>query len=143
MPMETINNTLTFQFPDLSKSKRSISKFAMLSILKLHIPKLSPKLKLPSKRFNSNLCRCMRMHQIIPDVIDESPKELARVFYNVPVELGNELTPTEVKDPPCVSWPHDKWTYYTLIMLDPDVPSRCDPCEREWHHWLVGNIPGT
>jgi len=25
---------------------------------------------------------------------------------------------------------------------DPDAPSRAEPTIREWHHWLVGNIPG-
>lgn len=27
-------------------------------------------------------------------------------------------------------------------MLDPDAPSRAQPDFREWHHWLVVNIPG-
>ncbi len=26
---------------------------------------------------------------------------------------------------------------------DPDAPSRKEPTYREWHHWLVGNIPGA
>lgn len=26
---------------------------------------------------------------------------------------------------------------------DPDAPSRAEPTFREWHHWLVVNIPGT
>ena len=30
--------------------------------------------------------------------------------------------------------------YFDII--DPDAPSRTDPKFREWHHWLVGNIPG-
>lgn len=28
-------------------------------------------------------------------------------------------------------------------MTDPDAPSRKNPTNREWHHWLVGNIPGS
>ncbi|EDS33459.1 phosphatidylethanolamine-binding protein 2 [Culex quinquefasciatus] len=28
-------------------------------------------------------------------------------------------------------------------MTDPDAPSRKEPTYREWHHWLVGNIPGA
>lgn len=28
-------------------------------------------------------------------------------------------------------------------MTDPDAPSRDEPKFREWHHWLVGNIPGN
>ncbi len=32
---------------------------------------------------------------------------------------------------------------HLLLLLDPDAPSRKDPKFREWHHWLVVNIPGT
>ena len=28
-------------------------------------------------------------------------------------------------------------------MVDPDAPSRQNPNMREWHHWLVVNMPGT
>ena len=28
-------------------------------------------------------------------------------------------------------------------MTDPDAPSRLEPKFREWHHWLVINIPGN
>lgn len=27
------------------------------------------------------------------------------------------------------------------LFTDPDAPSRKEPKFREWHHWLVGNIP--
>lgn len=30
-----------------------------------------------------------------------------------------------------------------MIVADPDAPSRLNPELREWHHWLVGNIPGN
>src|SRR5262249_36572804 len=33
--------------------------------------------------------------------------------------------------------------YYTLAMVDPDVPSRRKPTKREFKHWLVVNIPGV
>lgn len=56
--------------------------------------------------------------------------------------MGNELTPTQVKDIPTVKWNANNDTYYTLCMTDPDAPSRDNPKFREWHHWLVGNIPG-
>ena len=56
-------------------------------------------------------------------------------------DKGVELTPTQVKDAPKVEWKADGESYYTLIMTDPDAPSRKDPKMREWHHWLVGNIP--
>lgn len=31
----------------------------------------------------------------------------------------------------------------STLFLDPDAPSRADPKFREWHHWLVANIPGN
>lgn len=65
--------------------------------------------------------------------------------YNsgVTVELGNELTPTQVKDIPNVTYKADDNAFYTLIMTDPDAPSRQNPKFREWRHWTVVNIPGN
>lgn len=57
------------------------------------------------------------------------------------VDLGKELTPTQVKDQPTVSWEAEKGAYYTLMMMDPDAPSRTDFPYREARHWLVVNIP--
>lgn len=57
--------------------------------------------------------------------------------------LGNELTPTEMIDEPTLSWDADEDALYALLAVDPDVPSRTNPKERELRHWLVINIPGT
>jgi phosphatidylethanolamine-binding protein len=57
--------------------------------------------------------------------------------------LGNVLTPTQVKDQPTVQWDAEASSFYTLCMTDPDAPSRTTHEYREWHHWLVGNIPGS
>jgi phosphatidylethanolamine-binding protein len=48
-----------------------------------------------------------------------------------------------MKHQPTVNWDavHESG-YYTLIMTDPDAPSRQNPKFREWHHWLIVNIPG-
>lgn len=54
--------------------------------------------------------------------------------------LGNELTPSDVKQSPRVNWNTKKSTYYTLAMVDPDAPSRLEPTYREVIHWLVVNI---
>ncbi|KAF2888145.1 hypothetical protein ILUMI_18028 [Ignelater luminosus] len=87
----------------------------------------------------------MEEHGVVPDVIDKAPPVFLEVAYNnnVMVEGGNELTPKKVKDEPIVRWPAEDDSYYLLIMTDPDAPSRKDPKFREWHHWLVGNIPGN
>lgn len=58
-------------------------------------------------------------------------------------KLGNELTPTQVKDKPIVSWDAENCSYYTLMLVDPDAPTRANPTDREFRHWLVVNIPGN
>lgn len=95
-------------------------------------------------RFFSAVTKGMEKHQVVPDVIDVAPSEVAEVSYpsGVKVDLGNELTPTQVKDIPSVKWTADNSALYTVCMTDPDAPSRADPKFREWHHWLVGNVPG-
>lgn len=59
------------------------------------------------------------------------------------VDSGNELTPTQVKDKPTVTWNAESGALYTLLMTDPDAPSRENPTAREVRHWLVANIPGN
>lgn len=60
------------------------------------------------------------------------------------MKLGNELTPTQVQNVPVsVKWPAEPDTLYTVCMTDPDAPSRQQPKYREWHHWLVVNVPGN
>ncbi|KAB7507234.1 OV-16 antigen [Armadillidium nasatum] len=92
----------------------------------------------------------MEQHQVVPDVIDSVPSKVVNVSYNgAKVDLGNELTPTQVKDVPEISWEADDASYYTLIMTEeyflkiPMPPSRKDPQYREILHWLVINIPGS
>ncbi|ODM89618.1 Phosphatidylethanolamine-binding protein F40A3.3, partial [Orchesella cincta] len=86
----------------------------------------------------------MEKEQIVPDVLDVIPKAVLEVKYgNLEVKLGNILTPTEVKSPPNIIWNVDSKKLYLLCMIDPDGPSRKEPKFREFHHWLVGNIPGT
>nr|XP_003705916.2 PREDICTED: 54S ribosomal protein L35, mitochondrial-like isoform X2 [Megachile rotundata] len=103
-----------------------------------------PLLKIGS-RLLSGMASALKTHGVVPDVIDEVPPSVLKVSYpsNVTVDLGNVLTPTKVKDPPTVTWDADANALYTLCMTDPDAPSRKEPKFREWHHWLVGNIPGS
>ncbi|CAG8724029.1 17124_t:CDS:2, partial [Dentiscutata heterogama] len=37
----------------------------------------------------------------------------------------------------------DDKSRFTLMMVDPDAPSRKDPVKGEWRHWIVGNIPSN
>ncbi|XP_055303786.1 protein D1-like [Sitodiplosis mosellana] len=81
-------------------------------------------------------------NEIVPDILNASPKKIINVSYpsGVTVSLGNELTPTQVKDVPQVSWKAENGAYYTLLMTDPDAPSRVSPTFREVRHWLIFNI---
>lgn len=42
-----------------------------------------------------------------------------------------------------VSWSTNDDTLYTLLMVDPDAPSRENPKMRSWRHWIVTNIKGN
>lgn len=37
------------------------------------------------------------------------------------MDLGNVLTPTQVKDVPTIKWDAEEGALYTLCMTDPDV----------------------
>ncbi|XP_059620801.1 protein D3-like [Phlebotomus argentipes] len=82
--------------------------------------------------------------EVVPDVLDTAPENPIEIKYpsGVEVNYGNELTPTDVKDIPYVTWSANSEDYYTLILTDPDAPSRAEPRFREFKHWVVVNIPG-
>ena len=93
------------------------------------------------------LATAMKNDAVIPDVIDVAPNYAAFVMYEKSkafINYGKELTPTQVKDQPnLLIWRTEPGVLYTLIMIDPDAPSRADPQMGEALHWLVVNIPGT
>ncbi|KAI4492287.1 hypothetical protein M0802_009868 [Mischocyttarus mexicanus] len=78
--------------------------------------------------------------KIQPDILQSVPTEKIEVKYgkNV-VDLGTELTPTQTQEIPEIHYKHDGGVLYTLIMTDPDIPTR--GYNREFRHWIVGNIP--
>jgi hypothetical protein len=96
-------------------------------------------------RLLSSMAQALQTHEVIPDVVDKVPAGVLNVTYpnNLAVEIGKVLTPTQVKDQPAIQWDAETNAFYTLCMTDPDAPSRQNPKFREWHHWLVGNIPGS
>lgn len=110
----------------------------------IFLPELENSIAKHSIRKYSSAKLAMEEHCVVPDVISCVPQEVATVCYpsGDSVEQGNVLTPTLVKDQPTITWKADPSALYTLCMTDPDAPSRADPKFREWHHWLVGNIPG-
>ena len=57
--------------------------------------------------------------EIVPDVLADLPKlKLLKVSYpsKVKVNLGNILTPTQVKDQPEVEWDAEEGAFYTLLL---------------------------
>ncbi|XP_045487158.1 protein D2 isoform X1 [Pieris rapae] len=95
-------------------------------------------------RAMSTVAKNFEANGVVPDVVPKAPNALVTVKYpsGVEVKEGNELTPRQVKDVPNISYDASPDSFYTLAMTDPDAPSRKEPKFREWHHWLVGNIPG-
>nr|XP_014092006.1 protein D2-like [Bactrocera oleae]XP_036234268.1 protein D2-like [Bactrocera oleae] len=84
-----------------------------------------------------------KQHKVVPDVIPVAPKQFLKVNYkNVLAENGKELTPTQVAAQPSIEWNAESDAFYTIIMTDPDAPSRSNPKFREFNHWLVTNIHG-
>ncbi|KAH8410498.1 hypothetical protein KR215_009963 [Drosophila sulfurigaster] len=92
-----------------------------------------------------NVRRVMKELEVIPDVLKEPPKELLKLSFDneLEIEEGKVYTPTELKFPPKLEWNADPGTFYTIVMLSPDAPTRENPIYRSWLHWLVVNVPGT
>ncbi|KAM4052663.1 phosphatidylethanolamine-binding protein 1-like [Anomaloglossus baeobatrachus] len=81
------------------------------------------------------------------DEVDEKPAQPLSVSYGPLVieELGQVVTPTQVQNRPTnISWEGmDADKLYTLVLTDPDAPSRKNPKFREWHHFLLVNMKGN
>ncbi|XP_054743510.1 putative odorant-binding protein A5 [Anastrepha obliqua] len=94
---------------------------------------------------DSEVGKLFRDTEVVPDVLEEPPKELLKIVYDNGLEVGKgkEFTPTQTKDEPKLDWNAEPDSYYTVVMSNPDIPSRQNPLLREWLHWLVVNVPGT
>ncbi|KAI8337682.1 phosphatidylethanolamine-binding protein [Chlamydoabsidia padenii] len=93
-----------------------------------------------------NLQNAFKEAGLVPDVIHEGfhPETILMVKYgDQDVEMGNHLTTTQTSEAPQVQFfPGDEDAEYTLFLVDPDAPSRSDPKNGPWRHWVVTNIPG-
>ncbi|XP_072153879.1 uncharacterized protein [Bemisia tabaci] len=103
----------------------------------------------------------LRRHGIIPDVIDIAPKFAIKISImrhdsfddqiifmfkisykrNESLRMGFKVDPALMQHVPWIAWPTEAGVFYTLLMIDPDVPVRKNPAEAQRLHWLVGNIP--
>ena len=100
----------------------------------------------------SAITSALRRENLIPDVLPEyfNPTTLFSVVYpnGKEVLLGNEFQVSETEDEPSISFmpmnlsaeqadSQGEEVAYTLVMLDPDVPSRKDPQFKTFRHWVV------
>lgn len=77
------------------------------------------------------------------DVLPYNPASTGALtvkYGNAVVSEGATLTPTASVAAPSVSFNSEQGDLYTLIMTDPDAPSRSEPSYREFIHWVVVNI---
>ncbi|XP_058837340.1 protein D3-like [Topomyia yanbarensis] len=94
---------------------------------------------------DAHIYRSFASNEVVPDLVDEAPDCWLRIAFKSgrEVEGGNRLTPTQTKSIPALTFNTNDRSFYTLIMTDPDAPSRDDPRHREFVHWIVGNIQGN
>lgn len=121
------------------RNLRLVLAEATLVLLSLNFPSCSSE---SSDSFSlDNLVK----EKIVPEIIDVKPERSFRVLFKSGVEakMGNELTPTQVKDLPTFEYKAEPNQLYTIVMLDPDMPSREKPIARELLHLMITNIPGT
>ncbi|KAF4562457.1 hypothetical protein EYR40_004731 [Pleurotus pulmonarius] len=92
--------------------------------------------------------------QLIPDVLPPSPSFTPSVLFSVvwpsgkQAHLGNELTRDDTLDEPDIVFAgvgvgeggSDDERRYTLVMCDPDAPSRAEPKYKEFRHWVITGL---
>eukprot|EP00057_Strongylocentrotus_purpuratus_P033939 XP_793340.3 PREDICTED: protein D3 [Strongylocentrotus purpuratus] len=75
---------------------------------------------------------------VVPEVIDVAPPLRAEVVFpsGVSCDFGKELTPTQVKDMPHITFPAEEGALYTIIMTDWDASESV----REIHHFMMVDV---
>jgi len=77
--------------------------------------------------------------------LESGPQHILDCVYknNILVNQGNVLTIDQTQECPSqLKWPVERGQLYTIIMCDPDAPSRESPKWRNFLHWCIVNIPG-
>ena len=91
----------------------------------------------------SSLLNALKRDQVIPDVIPKSfaPSVLFSIVYpGVETGLGKEILRNHTLPEPTIkllSRGGEGDKSFTLVLTDPDAPSRADPKFGEWRHWVV------
>ncbi|KAL0959011.1 hypothetical protein HGRIS_014323 [Hohenbuehelia grisea] len=95
--------------------------------------------------------------KLIPDILPESYNFIPTILFSAvwpngsEAILGNELARdamleepdiviTPMGTPDATAQDGSEETTYTLVMLDPDAPSRADPKFKEFRHWVITGL---
>ena len=104
----------------------------------------------------SEVTSSLQAGMVIPDVIPASANFSPTVLFSVTwpstgteVMLGSKITKTLTQDEPEIKILPMQGVgglgvdevSYTVVMTDPDAPSRVDPKLGEWRHWVVRLSP--
>jgi phosphatidylethanolamine-binding protein (PEBP) family uncharacterized protein len=100
----------------------------------------------------SEITRSLQAEKVIPDVIPASANFSPTVLFSAAwpstgteIMLGSKITKNLTQDEPEIKilpmqgvggLGFDEVSY-TVVMTDPDAPSRADPKFGEWRHWVV------
>lgn len=104
---------------------------------------------MPLVTISSNISEALKKHEVVPEVVDEfSPQGLITVTYDkaTEVSMGNTLKPSETQTRPSVKVAFteerakDPNATYTLVLTDPDAPTKGDKKWSEFCHYLVSGI---
>ncbi|KAG0696766.1 PEBP-like protein [Suillus ampliporus] len=88
----------------------------------------------------------MKEDGVIPDVIPANPPFhpqalLSVTFPTGPALLGNTLNTTSSLAPPMISFtPMQGEALYTIVMTDPDAPTRENQTYAQYRHWLATGV---
>jgi len=96
---------------------------------------------------SSVVLAAIQSQNLIPDILPASfgesditvPLSVKFPTSGAEVKLGNELLVPDTQERPVVNWPEVDGATYTLVMLDPDAPTREGPIYRSFRHWVVRN----
>ncbi|BFZ62155.1 hypothetical protein YB2330_003237 [Saitoella coloradoensis] len=99
---------------------------------------------MPLVTINTSIIESLKKAGVIPDVLDPfDATAMVNVTYgNKDVALGNKLSVDETQKQPdlrIIPEGEDDATY-SLILTDPDAPSREDPKWAQYIHWGVSGV---
>ncbi|KAF1806408.1 phosphatidylethanolamine-binding protein [Mucor lusitanicus] len=103
---------------------------------------------MPLVTMDMNLNSSLKKAEISPNIVPENftPSTLVSATYanGEDVALGNFIKPSESADTPKVAFiAPDETAEYTLLVVDPDAPSKEDPKWGPYRHWVITNIPAS